>query len=200
MYRGPTPGSPGGGTTSPGVSAMRPSVFSPPLYQGNPNAAARIPSGSRPASDRRDSSLSEEGSAAGLPSPPQMASSYPVPGPTNAGGSAIAGNKLRPLRLVQAAHSFDAPEGSDLANDAADVAAKKAKRGSWMGWFNKGKVEDGTPGGPASFSASAAFQSFASQSTHPAITPPASSTAIGGGGGGGGGGGEEEEEGKHHDF
>ncbi|KAI9820429.1 MAG: hypothetical protein M1832_003762 [Thelocarpon impressellum] len=128
MYRGPPSGSAAVSPQSPGGvgGAARGSFFSPPLHSGNPNAAARIPSGSaRPGS-------SENGD--NLPSPPLPPQTTPP----------IAGNKLRPLRLVQENAELDAgPSGvgerkaSDPLADAD--AAKRAKRSSWMGWFNKGE-------------------------------------------------------------
>ena len=141
MYRGPPSGSSTSPHQSPGAGTTRPSVFSPPLHSGNPNAAARIPSGSRGSIERGGDSASttpgtEQGFEPGMPSPPNSAQGGPTPPPATP-AAPIAGNKLRPLRLVQ--------ENPEAAADGE--AAKRAKRGSWMGWFNKGKGEDGgTPG------------------------------------------------------
>ncbi|KAI9850887.1 MAG: hypothetical protein M1838_004866 [Thelocarpon superellum] len=159
MYRGQGSGS---RPMSPGTPSTRPSMFSPPLHQGNPNAAARIPSGSRPmTSERRDSrgALSPHGDdhhdgSNGLPSPPQTS------GTQSSSSASIAGNKLRPLRLVQATTEEAPPErgrlgditnyfssgGAAFTSTSSDSdAVKKAKRGSWMGWFNKG-AGGGNPG------------------------------------------------------
>lgn len=64
--------------------------------------------------------------------------------------AAIAGNKLRPLRLVQENKEHGSGDqgvtgGRRQSTDGAgDVdLSKKAKRSSWMGWFNKGKPDDG---------------------------------------------------------
>jgi hypothetical protein len=60
------------------------------------------------------------------------------------GGTALGGNKLRPLRLVQG-HQ-DAAAAAAAAD--ADAAAKRARRTSWMGWFNKNKADDSAPAQP----------------------------------------------------
>jgi hypothetical protein len=104
------------------------SFFSPPLGQGNPNAAARIPSGAQMAARRPGSSSNSAGrdhsGDTNMSSPPQHPSSQtPI--------LSVGGNKLRPLRLVQ--------ENSDSGQ--TDDDAKKAKRASWIGWFNRGKDE-----------------------------------------------------------
>ncbi|KAI5807490.1 hypothetical protein DFH27DRAFT_608259 [Peziza echinospora] len=61
----------------------------------------------------------------------------PLPSPTLGGGpiGMIAGNKLRPLRLVQ-----ENTGGSKSPISPADD--KTNKRASWMGWFNRGKEEE----------------------------------------------------------
>ena len=59
-------------------------------------------------------------------------------GPTSA--PVMGGGKLRPLRLVQENHEDSAER------EAEEREKMKAKRGSWMGWFNKGKVEEPSGG------------------------------------------------------
>ncbi|KAI9788898.1 MAG: hypothetical protein M1816_006463 [Peltula sp. TS41687] len=67
--------------------------------------------------------------------------------------AAIAGNKLRPLRLVQENKEHGGGDQGMMGrrqsvDGTSDVdLSKKAKRSSWMGWFNKGKTEDGVGGG-----------------------------------------------------
>lgn len=151
MYRGPSPGS---GQISPGIAPpQRASTF---FGTTNPAAVARIPSsGSVPrfteassngtsSSDRResmqaapasnrDSKISSsrnsivsesglDGTTSGNPSSPPRSTTS---GGEKASGAIMGGNRMRPLRLVQEANE-------------EQEAQKKANRGSWMGWFNKG--------------------------------------------------------------
>ena len=88
--------------------------------------------------------MSEYSGEVDSPSPPRS-----LAGSANSGtGAIVAGNKLRPLRLVQEnveMGSGDQGGGrkkSEGIKDEEAAAAKKAKRGSWMGWFNKGKEEE----------------------------------------------------------
>ncbi|KAH0553074.1 hypothetical protein GP486_006735 [Trichoglossum hirsutum] len=151
MYRGPSPS--GSGTTSPGVQTPRAqtSFFSPPPREGNPNAAARVPSTSSQHHPSGSSSNSTASDYSGeVPSPPHSHAS--VSSGSTAGGK-IEGNKLRPLRLVQENSSemgnvSQKPpgivrKGSDSWEPAGDEAAsRRAKRNSWMGWFSRGKDEE----------------------------------------------------------
>ncbi|KAI9812592.1 MAG: hypothetical protein M1827_004581 [Pycnora praestabilis] len=147
MYRGSQANTTTPDQISPGVipNPRQTSFFSPLHNPGNPNAAARIPSGTLVPSERVGSSsnsiLSDNsGEVADAPSPPRSQG-----GSSNStGGSVVAGNKLRPLRLVQENVQMESGDGGsgrkgDMFVD--DDAAKKAKRGSWMGWFNKGKEQ-----------------------------------------------------------
>ncbi|KAI9805335.1 MAG: hypothetical protein M1833_005788 [Piccolia ochrophora] len=140
MYRGPPPGS-GGPATSPSSLARQGSYFTPASRPGNPNAAARAPSNDapRPFSSSNSSDYSGDDRDAVPPAP------APAPAPTAA---PIAGNKLRPLRLVQENRELGSgDQGGRKVSDPDDADAKRAKRGSWMGWFNKGKAEEGPIGG-----------------------------------------------------
>ena len=76
-------------------------------------------------------SNSDSGIGIDTPSPPRsLANSLDRPG-----GAVMAGNKIRPLRLVQ--------EKSE-ENAAADAARVKANRASWIsGWFGKGEKGGG---------------------------------------------------------
>ena len=138
MYRGPRPGiSPPAGQISPGISSPRQSGSFFPLPTGNPvnlSVAARSVSGptERVASSSAStvSDLSGQNSTVGTSSPPRSsAGSNAIP------GAVMTQNKLRPLRLVQESKE------QELEDDAA---RKRANRGSWMGWFNRGK-DDSQP-------------------------------------------------------
>jgi hypothetical protein len=135
MYKGPN------GPISPplhGPQTPRNSIsfFSPPTAGGNPNAAARGPSGSFAGPQisgnfpgSRNSETSSTGSidSGGLSTPP--GGSPPREKGEKEKHTTFAGNKPRPLRLVQ---------------DQAEVSAKEAKRASWIGWAMNtiGKKED----------------------------------------------------------
>ncbi|KAF2834844.1 hypothetical protein M501DRAFT_943336 [Patellaria atrata CBS 101060] len=137
MYRGPSnPTPPASGTVSPGLVSPRNSFF------GFPNNSQRVPSSGsarRPSVDDfaggvsntplETTSNSDSGTAIDAPSPPRSLASSS----DRQGGAIMAGNKIRPLRLVQ-----------EAAEDEA--LQKKNNRGSWMmGWFGKG--ENASPGG-----------------------------------------------------
>ncbi|RDW79900.1 hypothetical protein BP6252_04538 [Coleophoma cylindrospora] len=118
MYRGQPPQNspPLQGPQTPRHSQ---SFFAPPSISGNPNAAARAPSGGQagtagnfPGMKSETSSISGD---SGVTTPP---SNSP---PRAEKQTTFAGNKPRPLRLVQ---------------DNADrkVSDESNKRASWMGW------------------------------------------------------------------
>lgn len=68
-------------------------------------------------------------------SPPRSMAASSTDGARATGGAAtVSGKQMRPLRLVQEKAEHDAER-------------KKANRGSWMGWFNKGP-QVGQPGQP----------------------------------------------------
>lgn len=101
------------------------SFFAPPAAGGNPNAAARVPSngqvpssGNFPGMRSESSSISGESGDVSTPgnSPPRIEKA-----------TTFAGNKPRPLRLVQE----NGGKGSEEVN----------KRSSWMGWAF-GKKDD----------------------------------------------------------
>ncbi|UPL00701.1 hypothetical protein LCI18_011635 [Fusarium solani-melongenae] len=124
MYRGPD------GPVSPPLGTPRHSqtFFSPPNISGNPNAAARIPSGTSvatsgnfPGMRSETSSLSGESgdmSTASSQSPPRSHSDRHT--------TSFAGGKPRPLRLVQ--------ENQE--------AVKENKRSSWYSPFSWGAKKD----------------------------------------------------------
>ncbi|KAI9761533.1 MAG: hypothetical protein M4579_000924 [Chaenotheca gracillima] len=144
MYRGPPPGQ-----TSPGVTTPRRTSFFGGFQPNNPAPSSRVTSGGsyqQTAMERNSSTASDVSDVGGgpnedimevvqVPSPP-----HSVAGSSGAGGGSapIAGNKLRPLRLVQ-----ENTEGASAAEEAE--AAKRAKRSTWMGWFNKGKGDEVPP-------------------------------------------------------
>lgn len=147
MYRGTSPAS---GQVSPGIPPPRgSSLFSPTSLNAAPAAFARMPSNSSvprtgdsehresmpppPSVSNRDSksdsgrnSILSDSENTNPSSPPRSTTSNSE----KPSGAIMGGNKMRPLRLVQEAAE-------------QDEAAKKANRGSWMGWFNKGGAAGG---------------------------------------------------------
>ena len=106
---------------------------------GPPHApsAPRASSAPRDMSTSRDISMTREDSAAGSePVDPNTSSPPRSVGSSGdrSGPAVMGGNKMRPLRLVQDKHEQDEKE------------KKAANRASWMGWFNRGKSDDGTGG------------------------------------------------------
>ena len=87
-----------------------------------------------------DSTMSRE-AVGEAPSPPRNSA-----GNTVYTGVVMTQSKLRPLRLVQETREKEEEKNRrvSLAAEEAEAARKKANRGSWMGWFNRGK-EEGTP-------------------------------------------------------
>lgn len=150
MYRGTSPAS---GQISPSVPPPRgSSLFSPNSLNATPAAVARMPSSSSvprvgdndrtesmppPPVTKRDSK-SDSGRNSILSDSENMNPSSPPRSTTSnsekPSGAIMGGNKMRPLRLVQEAAEHD-------------EAAKKANRGSWMGWFNKGAAGGRTVSG-----------------------------------------------------
>ncbi|KAF3480339.1 uncharacterized protein GIQ15_05686 [Arthroderma uncinatum] len=146
MYRGPPSGrSPSTGPMSPGISptlsnngpffgpslsSKRASVATAPGGMGTSistrSADRRFSSAASLTSDRSGEVGSTDGGASA--SPPRSS-----PGMNNYTGAVMQQNKLRPLRLVQENQEMDS---DPLADD--DAARKKANRGSWAGWFNRG--------------------------------------------------------------
>ncbi|TDZ25879.1 hypothetical protein Cob_v000287 [Colletotrichum orbiculare MAFF 240422] len=123
MYRGPD------GPISPPLGSPRTPRTSQTFFGGNPNAAARAPSGQQaptagnfPGMRSETSSLS--GDSGDLTTPPSQS----PPRSHHEKQTTFAGNKPRPLRLVQ--------ENSDKQQEAN-------KRSSWMGWASGwGKKEE----------------------------------------------------------
>ncbi|EFE36101.1 uncharacterized protein ARB_05038 [Trichophyton benhamiae CBS 112371] len=146
MYRGPPSGrSPSTGPISPGISptlsnngpffapgaaSKRSSVATAPGGTGTSistrSADRRFSGAASLTSDRSGDVGSMEGGAASA-SPPRSG-----PGMNNYTGAVMQQNKLRPLRLVQENQEMDADPLTD------EAARKKANRGSWAGWFNRG--------------------------------------------------------------
>jgi hypothetical protein len=130
MYKGPD-----GGPVSPTLTNPRHSqtYFSPANMGGNPNAAARIPSGSQaPSSGNFPGMRSETSSISGdsgeLSTPPSQS----PPRSEKEKQTTFAGGKPRPLRLVQ--------ENPD--------AVKADKRASWYSGWSWGKKDEGQPAQP----------------------------------------------------
>lgn len=106
------------------------SFFAPPAAGGNPNAAARIPSGNQVTGNFPGETSSTSGDSGEVTTPPSNSPPRPEKATT------FAGNKPRPLRLVQ-----ENPEsgGRKVSDDET-----RNKRASWMGWASSafGKKEE----------------------------------------------------------
>lgn len=144
MYRGPNAArSPSGGPMSPGISpttmgpgSRQSGLFSGASYVSGTSTGARTPSlSSQPDRKRMSGSNSitsdsngDVGSTEATSSPPRSVTS----GMTNYTGAVMTQNKLRPLRLVQ----------ENQENEDDEAARKKANRGSWISWFNRGSTDE----------------------------------------------------------
>lgn len=143
MYRDSGVGrSTSGGPISPGISptTMGPGSRQSGLFSGasfvSSSAGARTPSlSSQPDRKRMSGSNSvtsesngDVGSTEGTSSPPRSISG----GMTNYPGAVMTQNKLRPLRLVQ----------ENKESEEYEAARKKANRGSWVSWFNRGSTDE----------------------------------------------------------
>ena len=164
MYRGPSPALGGPiSPVSPGGITPQTSYFAPPAIVGNTaNQNAHRPSlgGSRtasghratPDSQARNEKLSSSSNSAlsrdsgEVPSPPRNRA-----GETTYTGAVMTQSRLRPLRLVQENKEMENQQlrRISIIADEEIAARKKANRGSWIGWFNRGKDE----AGPRSISA-----------------------------------------------
>ncbi|KAF4953068.1 hypothetical protein FSARC_12467 [Fusarium sarcochroum] len=131
MYRGPD------GPVSPPLGTPRHSqtFFSPPNNSGNPNAAARVPSGASVATSgnfpgMRSETSSLSGDSGEMSTPPSQS---PPRSHSDRHTTSFAGGKPRPLRLVQ--------ENQDTV--------KENKRSSWYSPFSWGakKEEQQVPSG-----------------------------------------------------
>lgn len=133
MYKGPD-GSVGPVSPTLGNPRHSQSFFSPASMGGNPNAAARVPSGSQAPSSgnfpgMRSETSSISGDSGDLSTPPSQS----PPRSHSDKQTTFAGGKPRPLRLVQ--------ENPDLNKDN--------KRASWMtgwGWGKKENKEEAPSG------------------------------------------------------
>ncbi|RFU32317.1 hypothetical protein B7463_g4046, partial [Scytalidium lignicola] len=127
-----------GGPTSPGLHGPQTprnsqSFFMPPAVGTNPNAAARVPGASQGATSgnfpgMKSETSSTSGDSGEVSTPPSQSPPRPERQTT------FAGNKPRPLRLVQ-----DQTESARRVSEGDED--KKGKRGSWIGWAF-GKKED----------------------------------------------------------
>ncbi|CAM1500784.1 Fc.00g099460.m01.CDS01 [Cosmosporella sp. VM-42] len=133
MYRGPE------GPVSPPLGTPRHSqtFFAPPSMSGNPNAAARVPSGSQaPSSGNFPGMRSETSSLSGDSGEMSTPPSQSPPRSHSDKHTTFAGGKPRPLRLVQ--------ENQDAVNKD-----NKDKRASWYSGWSWGKKEEGQQQGDA---------------------------------------------------
>ncbi|KAF4989888.1 hypothetical protein FDECE_14551 [Fusarium decemcellulare] len=124
MYKGPD------GPVSPPLGTPRHSqtFFSPPSITGNPNAAARVPSGASVATSgnfpgMRSETSSLSGDSGEMSTPPSQS---PPRSHTDRHTTSFAGGKPRPLRLVQ--------ENQE--------AVKENKRSSWYSPFSWGAKKE----------------------------------------------------------
>ncbi|POR34689.1 Uncharacterized protein TPAR_05119 [Tolypocladium paradoxum] len=135
MYKGPD------GPASPTLGNSRHShtFFAPPTLPGNPNAAARVPSGSQaPSSGNFPGMRSETSSLSGESGEISTPPSQSPPRSHSDKQTTFAGGKPRPLRLVQ--------ENQDAVKDNKD-----SKRASWYTGWSWGAKKDEQPqqaGGP----------------------------------------------------
>ncbi|PHH87221.1 hypothetical protein CDD83_9153 [Cordyceps sp. RAO-2017] len=133
MYRGPD------GSMSPPLSNPRHSqtFFAPPNVTGNPNAAARTPSGSQaPSSGNFPGMRSETSSLSGESGEISTPPSQSPPRSHSDKQTTFAGGKPRPLRLVQENPDMVAKENNGNNGN---------KRGSWyavLGWGGGPKKEE----------------------------------------------------------
>ncbi|OLN85962.1 hypothetical protein CCHL11_05371 [Colletotrichum chlorophyti] len=129
MYRGPD------GPISPPLGSPRTPRSSQTFFGGNPNAAARAPSGQQAPTagnfpGMRSETSSTSGESGGITTPPSQS----PPRSHHEKQTTFAGNKPRPLRLVQ--------ENND--------AKQENKRSSWMGWASGWGKKDEQPAPTAS--------------------------------------------------
>jgi hypothetical protein len=124
----------GNGQTSPPLHGPQTprhsqSFFAPPAAGGNPNAAARVPSGTQVTGNFPGETSSTSGDSGEVSTPPSNSPPRPEKATT------FAGNKPRPLRLVQ-----ENPDQRKVSDDET-----RNKRASWMGWASSafGKKDEG---------------------------------------------------------
>lgn len=130
MYRGPD------GPVSPPLGTPRHSqtFFAPSSMSGNPNAAARVPSGGgqAPSSGNFPGMRSETSSLSGDSGEMTTPPSQSPPRSHSDKHKTFAGGKPRPLRLVQ-------------EKENADAVAKENKRASWYTGWSWGKKDESQP-------------------------------------------------------
>lgn len=134
MYRGPD------GPASPTLGNPRHSQTFFINQQQNPSAAARHPSAGTTASSSagnfpgmRSETSSTSGDSNDVSAPSSQTTSPPRGGPHHEKQTTFAGNKPRPLRLVQEAEA------------KSDASSTANKRSSWMGWASGWGKKDGGP-------------------------------------------------------
>ncbi|CAG8972481.1 hypothetical protein HYALB_00001171 [Hymenoscyphus albidus] len=138
MYRGGQTSPPLHGPRTPRSSQ---SFFAPPASGGNPNAQHRAPSvGQIPTSGNFPGMKSETSSTSGDSG---EVSTPPSQSPPRGGEKAttFAGNKPRPLRLVQDQNESMRKTSAELEDE------KRAKRASWIGWAFGAKKDEAAAGG-----------------------------------------------------
>ena len=116
----------GGSAKENAMPSSSSSTNNPTTDQPDPDPSTTSAAGAAPGGGGGNSS-----SSTGPSSPPRSTTSS---GERDRGGAVMMGSKPRPLRLVQEAKEDEA-------------ASKKANRGSWFGWMNKGGSGGGTGAG-----------------------------------------------------
>ncbi|KAI9739076.1 MAG: hypothetical protein M1834_007289 [Cirrosporium novae-zelandiae] len=157
MYRGP---SPAGGPVPPGpisptsiASPRNSSFFSLPVNgpRSGSTPSSRAASGIINPGDRQTNNDASSESFRSEHSNGEVATNSSSPprslNQAKYTPAVMTQNKMRPLRLVQEAAEFGSgDQGSGHRGASVDeTAARKANRGSWMGWFNRGKEEAAPP-------------------------------------------------------
>lgn len=136
MNRGSPLRTASGSPISPGINSLQRAQTSyfAPTTNSTSTGSARAPSQSRNSGHRSsnnsivsEDSLGRDSLDAGSLPPSNVGHREPSGGAIP--GAVMKQSQLRPLRLVQEQHAAD------------EEMSRKAKRGSWMGWFNQGSVE-----------------------------------------------------------
>lgn len=140
-----------GGPLSPGISPTFPRGN--PFFQSGPGSVAsagnRASSQSGPNSERVMSSSNSITSLAsgdvgtgteGTSSPPRSIAGST--GQNNYTGAVMTQSRLRPLRLVQENHEIGSGDQGGGGRDLDEANRKKANRGSWFGFLNRGAEEN----------------------------------------------------------
>lgn len=145
MTRSSTFRSPSSGPLSPGLAPVSPQLssgskqtyFPSPSNISQTGTASRVPSNTMQNTGSSRNSVASDGSIQPDRSSVTDASSVQISNAHGVGpaipGAVMKQNQMRPLRLVNQVKD-------------EEEAQKKANRGSWMGWFNRGAAEQAPQG------------------------------------------------------